>query len=742
MKKGCKYTFQTGGDDGSTDFFNQIADQAALQSQDYGEPDDQEQVQADPNQDSGDTSDYDELSQKYDDLQQQFNDLSQRMTPNIGGDKFDDGFLNFLFSDEQQGPLNFDELENFDSDNTAGSSYGSNYSSGNKGVNPRVIKTEHDILGNYNVSNLGIWGDEAHQRRQSDHNTGDAQDFGFKDLATGEAVAKKLQTEAGERGVKYIIFNGKIWNPSVSNEWRPYDGPDKHDTHVHVSYVRQTGGYGKYVFSPDEQHRGLNDPAYDRMTFPMQGHNTFRGLDNGQPVSLLDQMGNHRILVGPHDQAQMYGTVHEQRMAAGGENDTPAPVYKTQAEVDAANALARSISARHHHDAINPGDVYVARKVGDPMVPYLNADGTPYRPKPSKPLSNIIPDGLTLDDIQSAEGYYWYNDPHTGDVVNVDPSVINQPRFRKPAMQTGGTPYIKPANRTYNLNNVKQSDIDTIRSLFKKNGNLNASEAETWDKLAEKYKFPHEDRPGQYGFDTVWTLDEDFINNLGKPKVPPTPQHRAKYDKSVTGDELPQAQIPMPQATGYSNIAGRPQVPTNYSVTFPDPMQGYLGQKTTYFPNWDSWNQISQNVPFIDARTNAAKTYGYTTANRYQTGGGDLRSNFNLPVINQQYVDVQQSGQAATHAPGSIPLSNGMVTYPGDTLANNQIYDATWQFLKSHGQNQLRKPNGDFIINAGNGQQYHLSVADLIKMKAMGKSLSGLHLDFSNNYLPAPSKHK
>ena len=119
------------------------------------------------------------------------------------------------------------------------------------GVNPFVLKTQKDIFNQFQgVTNLGVWGDKSHQQRKSDHNSGEAQDFGIKDIESGNAIANKLIAEAKERGVKYIVFNKKIWNPSISNEWRPYKGSNPHKTHVHVSYNKDLKMYeqgGEYV---------------------------------------------------------------------------------------------------------------------------------------------------------------------------------------------------------------------------------------------------------------------------------------------------------------------------------------------------------------------------------------------------------------------------------------------------------------------------------------------------------------
>jgi len=41
-----------------------------------------------------------------------------------------------------------------------------------------------------------------------------------------------------DRRVKYIIWNRRIWNPSVSPDWRPYSGSNPHTKHMHVSVLQ------------------------------------------------------------------------------------------------------------------------------------------------------------------------------------------------------------------------------------------------------------------------------------------------------------------------------------------------------------------------------------------------------------------------------------------------------------------------------------------------------------------------
>lgn len=91
----------------------------------------------------------------------------------------------------------------------------------------------------------GTYGDRAHASRRSDHNPGarglvHAGDL-THDLARGvdcNLLAEHLRqrTNAGkERRVSYIIWRSRIYNPSVSREWRRYDGSNPHDKHMHVS---------------------------------------------------------------------------------------------------------------------------------------------------------------------------------------------------------------------------------------------------------------------------------------------------------------------------------------------------------------------------------------------------------------------------------------------------------------------------------------------------------------------------
>lgn len=113
------------------------------------------------------------------------------------------------------------------------------------GANPVAEQTWEEVSSQFQgVKHLGIWGDKRHQKTKSDHNTGDALDIGITGTDQGEQIAQKLIKEAQDKNIKYIIWNKQIWNPSVSNSWRPYNGDNPHTTHVHVSFNRASGGSG------------------------------------------------------------------------------------------------------------------------------------------------------------------------------------------------------------------------------------------------------------------------------------------------------------------------------------------------------------------------------------------------------------------------------------------------------------------------------------------------------------------
>lgn len=74
---------------------------------------------------------------------------------------------------------------------------------------------------------------------------------------------------------------------------------------------RQTGGI---ALTPEEQQIGLNNQMLDSLVMPLNGYNTIRGLDSGEPVKVWDDFGNTDVLYGPDHTIKMKGTVYEKRL--------------------------------------------------------------------------------------------------------------------------------------------------------------------------------------------------------------------------------------------------------------------------------------------------------------------------------------------------------------------------------------------------------------------------------------------
>jgi hypothetical protein len=99
---------------------------------------------------------------------------------------------------------------------------------------------------NRSKANDGTIGDERHASRTSDHNAWvmDGRDgvvtgmdithdpkHGVDSYKLADALRK-----AEDPRIKYLISNSRIANPDIENwKWRPYNGANPHDCHVHIS---------------------------------------------------------------------------------------------------------------------------------------------------------------------------------------------------------------------------------------------------------------------------------------------------------------------------------------------------------------------------------------------------------------------------------------------------------------------------------------------------------------------------
>ena len=83
----------------------------------------------------------------------------------------------------------------------------------------------------------GLLPSKLHQTQnpKSDHNTGYGVDL-THDPKRGVDCADIFQKLKEDKRVKYLIFKGKIWSAERAKEGdRDYDGPNKHNKHLHIS---------------------------------------------------------------------------------------------------------------------------------------------------------------------------------------------------------------------------------------------------------------------------------------------------------------------------------------------------------------------------------------------------------------------------------------------------------------------------------------------------------------------------
>ena len=112
----------------------------------------------------------------------------------------------------------------------------------------------------------GTIGDPSHAARASDHNP-DARGIVHAadlthDPANGCDNNRNAETIKDDPRVKYVIWNRRIWNPSISRSWRPYTGSNPHDHHMHVSVTDAGENDTSPWFTAQEEPMTADDRAY------------------------------------------------------------------------------------------------------------------------------------------------------------------------------------------------------------------------------------------------------------------------------------------------------------------------------------------------------------------------------------------------------------------------------------------------------------------------------------------------
>jgi hypothetical protein len=192
-------------------------------------------------------------------------------------------------------------------------------------------------------------------------------------------------------------------------------------------------------------------------------------------------------------------------------------IATTQQDVEDANLLAKRIG--HKINAAQPDSLYSVRDIGDKLPPFVDATGKPLK---TATLPTTVPNNIQLTDIQSNGNVYYYTDPTTGYVTQVDPGVVNLPRFRQPKQKGGNivntTGYLKNANSRHNpINIIPSGNITTDQMAFPIMAN----------------GVPLYPNTGDYQFDSKYVIEHPM--KIGGIHIDPKNKGKFNATKKATG---------------------------------------------------------------------------------------------------------------------------------------------------------------------------------------------------------------
>lgn len=296
MKRRSKY--QVGGD---SDFFNQIVDLYNQQTQgDQEDTYDLEDIQDQPDQDN---SDYEELLNKYNELATRLDALDKQAPDNIPRD-YGDSFLNLIFGDDNNLPIDWSTVPYDEQGYTFG------------------LRTPEEVSG----ANSGFKSFSSYSEgRKALENQLDLYKTGKSAHTTGRetlAEATSIYAPPSENNTKaYINFVAKKLGVSPNTPISQIDTKKWADAIEKIEGNKRGNNPGnlRYQFggvpvarTDEELYQGMNGSDYGEMILDLPPkYNMIRGLDNGKPVYVEDQLGQSAILKGKNHTKQLFGTVYE-----------------------------------------------------------------------------------------------------------------------------------------------------------------------------------------------------------------------------------------------------------------------------------------------------------------------------------------------------------------------------------------------------------------------------------------------
>ena len=107
----------------------------------------------------------------------------------------------------------------------------------------------------------GWIGDAEHSNRKSDHNPDPTNgivraidvDANLDSRANTSAYLAdqiRLCAKAVDKRISYVIYAGKIASAKKSWNWRAYDGINRHDHHIHISFTKEGDQNGSWFDIP------------------------------------------------------------------------------------------------------------------------------------------------------------------------------------------------------------------------------------------------------------------------------------------------------------------------------------------------------------------------------------------------------------------------------------------------------------------------------------------------------------
>lgn len=315
--------YKVGSTDPSLYDLGDIADfitNYAKQYQQYSP--DQEQPEQQDNQDTTpqDNSDYQDLMDKYNDLEGRFNNLEEKQSYNyLSSDFGDDSFMNFLFSNTDNMPIDFSDYGNPEQpvkDWIPPFSY----------TGPKIpVTTSNPPTNSSGFRKFSSYeeGRNALERQLNLYKTGRSKTGVKPDSTLLQAMRIYAPASDNNNPDNYADFIARRLGISVNTPIKNIDSKKWADAiSIMEGNTGNNPGNLKYQFggipvaeTKSDLYKGLNDSVHNKMILKLpKQYNLIRGLDSGEPVRVMDEGGHTVVLYGPHDTEEFHGSVIESKL--------------------------------------------------------------------------------------------------------------------------------------------------------------------------------------------------------------------------------------------------------------------------------------------------------------------------------------------------------------------------------------------------------------------------------------------